>query len=139
MSLCPAPSTQRGSTARGHRSYIARPWEKSITSSSVPWITNTGEVTLDILSMLGDRKGKQCSVCGFNFHTFKESQLNYWYTPCLPLHALNGYKTLKMGTNDMEQSLLPKCMCKLQPCYHYAASSDGTRLKWAAVQIKFGT
>lgn len=52
MSLCPAPSTQRGSTALGQRSNKARPWEKSITSSSVPWMMSTGEVILDTFSML---------------------------------------------------------------------------------------
>lgn len=56
MSLWPAPSTHRGSTARGQRSYMARPWEKSMTSSSVPWITSTGDATLDTLSMLEGRK-----------------------------------------------------------------------------------
>lgn len=57
-SLCPAPSTQSGSTGRWQRSYKASPWEKSITSSSVPWITSTGEVTLEILSMLKKKKQK---------------------------------------------------------------------------------
>lgn len=55
-SLCPAPSTHSGSTGRWQRSYRASPWEKSITSSSVPWITSTGEVTLEILSMLREKK-----------------------------------------------------------------------------------
>lgn len=45
-------STQRGSTARGHFSYIASPCEKSITSSSVPCITRTGEEIFGTLSML---------------------------------------------------------------------------------------
>lgn len=56
MSLCPAPSTQRGSTALGQRSNRARPWEKSITSSSVPWMMSTGDVILDTFSMLGGEK-----------------------------------------------------------------------------------
>ncbi|KAG7258844.1 hypothetical protein CRUP_022944 [Coryphaenoides rupestris] len=43
MSLWPAPSTHRGSTALGQRSNSARPWEKSITSSSVPWMISTGD------------------------------------------------------------------------------------------------
>ncbi|KAF3834920.1 hypothetical protein F7725_027478 [Dissostichus mawsoni] len=43
MSLCPAPSTHRGSTALGQRSNKARPWEKSMTSSSVPWMMSTGD------------------------------------------------------------------------------------------------
>ncbi len=55
-SLCPAPSTHNGSTVRGHRSWMARPWEKSITSSSVPWITRTGELILGTLSILKIRK-----------------------------------------------------------------------------------
>lgn len=59
MSLCPAPSTQRGSTALGQRSNRARPWEKSITSSSVPWIMSTGDVILDTFSML--KRGR--AVC----------------------------------------------------------------------------
>ena len=51
-SLWPAPSTHSGSTARGQRSYMARPWEKSITSSSVPCMTRTGDVIFDTLSIL---------------------------------------------------------------------------------------
>lgn len=46
------PSTHNGSTGRRHRSYIASPWEKSITSSSVPCMTNTGAETLLIFSIL---------------------------------------------------------------------------------------
>jgi len=46
-------STHKGSTAFWHLSWIAIPWEKSITSSSVPWMTSTGDVTLDTLSILG--------------------------------------------------------------------------------------
>lgn len=53
-SLCPAPSTHRGSTGLWQRSNNARPWEKSMTSSSVPWIINTGEVILEILSIFGN-------------------------------------------------------------------------------------
>lgn len=45
-------STHKGSTAFEHFSWMLRPCEKSITSSSVPWITNTGEVIFDTLSML---------------------------------------------------------------------------------------
>ena len=45
-------STQRGSTALGHFSYIASPCEKSITSSSVPCITRTGDEIFGTLSML---------------------------------------------------------------------------------------
>lgn len=51
-SLCPAPSTHRGSTAFGQRSNRAKPCEKSITSSSVPWMMSTGEVIFDTFSML---------------------------------------------------------------------------------------
>lgn len=58
MSLCPAPSTQRGSTALGQRSNRARPWEKSITSSSVPWMMSTGDGILDTFSMLEEEKVK---------------------------------------------------------------------------------
>lgn len=54
MSLCPAPSTHSGSTAFEHFSWMLSPCEKSITSSSVPWITNTGDVIFDTLSMLGN-------------------------------------------------------------------------------------
>lgn len=61
MSLCPAPSTQRGSTALGQRSNRARPWEKSITSSSVPWMMSTGDVILDTFSMLDREKGMRRS------------------------------------------------------------------------------
>lgn len=45
-------STHKGSTALGHLSWMAMPWEKSITSSSVPWMTRTGDVTLETLSIL---------------------------------------------------------------------------------------
>lgn len=59
MSLCPAPSTQRGSTALGQRSNRVRPWEKSITSSSVPWMMSTGDVILETFSMLKEGKTKK--------------------------------------------------------------------------------
>ncbi len=62
MSLCPAPSTHSGSTALGQRSYRARPWEKSITSSSVPWMINTGDVILDTFSMLKQGHTNEHSV-----------------------------------------------------------------------------
>lgn len=52
MSLWPAPSTHNGSTALGHRWWIIWPCEKSMTSSSVPWITKTTEVIFSTLSML---------------------------------------------------------------------------------------
>ena len=51
-------STHKGSTAFGHLSWMARPWEKSITSSSVPWITSTGDVTFETLSMLPEKQHK---------------------------------------------------------------------------------
>lgn len=66
MSLCPAPSTQRGSTALGQRSNRARPWEKSITSSSVPWMMSTGDVILDTFSMLKRGKGKKSDLKGID-------------------------------------------------------------------------
>ena len=116
MSLCPAPSTQRGSTARGHRSYMARPWEKSITSSSVPWITNTGEVTLDILSMLGDGKEKHSSVWGFNFHTIKESQLNYRHMIQLPLHVFKWLQNVGIVPKWYGTRLTPKTHVETGAC-----------------------
>jgi len=54
-SLCPAPSTHKGSTVMGVRSYISSPWEKSITSSSVPCITITREVIFSTFSMLQNK------------------------------------------------------------------------------------
>ena len=38
--------------ALGQRSNRASPWEKSITSSSVPWMISTGDVILDTFSIL---------------------------------------------------------------------------------------
>lgn len=35
---------------------MAKPWEKSITSSSVPWMTRTGDATFETLSMLKHMK-----------------------------------------------------------------------------------
>lgn len=64
MSLWPAPSTHSGSTALGQRSKRARPWEKSITSSSVPWMISTGDGILDTFSMLEEtekvRQRRRC-------------------------------------------------------------------------------
>lgn len=57
MSLWPAPSTHSGSTALGQRSNRARPCEKSITSSSVPWMISTGDVIFDTFSMLKEEVG----------------------------------------------------------------------------------
>ncbi|KAF3834919.1 hypothetical protein F7725_027477 [Dissostichus mawsoni] len=44
----------------------ARPWEKSMTSSSVPWMMSTGDVILDTFSMLKRWKTE-------NKNDFKES------------------------------------------------------------------
>lgn len=108
MSLCPAPSTQRGSTARGHRSYMARPWEKSITSSSVPWMTSTGEVTLEILSMLGEGKERNSSAWGFQFHNIRESMLNYWHSTQLTLHVFKCLQSIGIVHNWYGTRLIPK-------------------------------
>lgn len=115
MSLCPAPSTQSGSTARGHRSYIARPWEKSITSSSVPWITSTGEVTLDILSMLGREKENVAQSVAFIFMQLKKASLTIHTPSAYQCLLLAGYKTLELCPNNKEQGLLPRCVCKMEP------------------------
>ena len=53
LKICLFTSTQSGSTALGHLSWMAMPCEKSMTSSSVPWMTSTGDVTFDTLSMEG--------------------------------------------------------------------------------------
>jgi len=92
MSLCPAPSTHSGSTARGQRSYMARPWEKSMTSSSVPWITSTGDATLDILSMLCSKKRQrdiQVSVSGDNRPSRRELTRFKW-RPCCSCYIWGG-------------------------------------------------
>lgn len=112
MSLCPAPSTQRGSTARGHRSYMARPWEKSITSSSVPWMTSTGEVTLEILSMLGEGKERHSSVWGSQFHIIRESKLNCWHTTQLSLHVFKWMQTTWTVQKWHGTRPIPKAHCK---------------------------
>lgn len=83
MSLWPAPSTHRGSTARGQRSYMARPWEKSMTSSSVPWITSTGDATLDTLSMLEGRKTGWFLGWGNFWRGWGVGGANTWRSCCL--------------------------------------------------------
>lgn len=50
----------KGSTGLWHRSNNARPCEKSMTSSSVPWIINTGRGYLrDFVNAVGKEKGKK--------------------------------------------------------------------------------
>ncbi len=63
---------------------MARPWEKSITSSSVPWMTRTGDVTLDALSIL-KRQEKERKIYTLSKHEtqnpdFKEMPMLCQYT-----------------------------------------------------------
>ena len=73
-------STHKGSTAFGHLSWMARPWEKSITSSSVPWITSTGDVTFETLSMLSGKKANGYSRSIDSIQLFMGRQRSHHYT-----------------------------------------------------------
>lgn len=53
----------------------------------------------------GEGKGKHCSVCGLIIHARSAYQ-------CL---FLTGCKTLELCPNNKGRSLLPKCMCKMEP------------------------
>jgi hypothetical protein len=64
---------------------MARPWEKSITSSSVPWITSTGDVTFETLSML---PGKQQKIQGHFMVIFVVRQLSRSYKNTLTKFSL---------------------------------------------------
>lgn len=59
-SLWPPPCTQSGSTAAGHFWCRPTPWQMSMMSSSVPWITRVGDRIFLTLSTLG--KGSQQMV-----------------------------------------------------------------------------
>lgn len=103
-------STHKGSTALGHLSWIARPWEKSITSSSVPWITSTGDVTFETLSMLAGKiitKFKGNSTAGFNTLrgplTFSQLQRDKITKSCsqyIPWKSVKTPGALCLGKSD---------------------------------------
>lgn len=70
------PFNPQAPTGLWHRSNNARPCEKSMTSSSVPWIINTGGYLRDFVNAVGKEKGRSQQI-KYEKGTIKQTFLCY--------------------------------------------------------------